>query len=121
MNNRPTILIDTKKWLIRIHKHTLYMLGSPEYIELLVNPKTMRVAIRVSPMKTNFTHKINWDRLFGKNSYEITCKYFITKLAGICGTAEAIRSCKLAGEYSSAENIVSFELSEAFKKAGDEL
>ena len=121
MNNRPTIFIDTKKWLIRIHKNTLYMLGCPQYIELLVNPESMRVAIRVSPVKTNFTHKINWDKLCGKNSCEITCKYFITKLISTCGAAGAIRSYKLAGEYSSEENIVSFKFSETFGKSGDEL
>lgn len=87
----------------------------------MVNPETMRIAIRVSPAKTNFTHKINWDRLCGKNSCEITCKYFIARLIGICGTVEAMGAYKLAGKYSSAENIVSFELSGAFKKAGDEL
>ena len=36
---KPAILVDLKNPLIRIHKDTLYSIGNPEYILLLVNPK----------------------------------------------------------------------------------
>ena len=117
---KPTILIDTKKSLIRIHKHTLYMLGSPAYVELLVNPETLYVAVRTSKIKTNSSHKINWSMLCGKNSYEIISKILIARLINICGALQSIGSYKIIGNYSSDENIASFDLKKAFEISGDD-
>lgn len=118
---KPTILIDTKKYLIRIHKQTLYMLGNPNYIELLVNPETLYVAVRTSETRTNFSHKINWSKLCGKNSYEIISKILIARLINICGTLQSVGSYKIIGNYSCDENIVCFDLAKAFEISGEEL
>lgn len=117
---KPTILIDTKKSLIRIHKKTLYMLGSPAYIELLINPKTLYVAVRASETKTKFSHKINWNMLCGKNSYEIISKILIARLINICETLQIKGSYKIIGNYSSDENIACFDLKKAFEISGDD-
>ena len=42
---RPAILIDLKKYRIRIHKNTLRSIGDPNYILLLVNPEEHTLAI----------------------------------------------------------------------------
>lgn len=47
-SSQPILCIDLKKNRIRIHKHTLHMLGDPEYIQLLVNPCTHMIAVRKS-------------------------------------------------------------------------
>jgi hypothetical protein len=36
---RPAILVDLKKYRIRIHKNTLHSIGNPKHILLLVNPE----------------------------------------------------------------------------------
>ena len=117
---KPTILIDTKKSLIRIHKQTLYMLGSPAFIELLVNPQTLYVAVRASEIKTNFSKKINWSMLCGKNSYEIISKILIVRLINICETLQFEGSYKIIGNYSFSENIACFDLKKAFEISGDD-
>lgn len=117
---KPTILIDTKKSLIRIHKKTLYMLGNPAYIELLINPQTLYVAVRTSEIKTKFSHKINWNMLCGKNSYEIISKVLIARLINICETLQIKGSYKIIGNYSSDENIACFDLKKAFEISGDD-
>lgn len=117
---KPTILIDTKKSLIRIHKQTLYMLGSPAFIELLINPKTLYLAVRTSEVKTNSGHKINWSMLCGKNSYEIVSKILIVRLINICETLQFKGSYKIIGNYSSDENIACFDLKKAFEISGDD-
>lgn len=120
-SRKPTILIDTKKCLIRIHKQTLYMLGSPNYIELLVNPETLCVAVRTTKSKTNVSHKINWNNLCGKNSYEIISTLFIARLINICNKLKSTGSYKITGNYSNDENIAYFYLEKAFEISGDEL
>lgn len=117
---KPTILIDTKKSLIRIHKQTLYMLGSPAYVELLVNPEKLYVAVRTSEIKTNSSHKINWRMLCGKNSYEIISKILIARLINICETLQSVGSYKIIGNYSFDENIASFDLKKAFEISGED-
>jgi len=117
----PSILIDIKRKRVRIHKHTLYMLGMPDYIELLVNPDKLFIAIRTSELRTSIAHKINWNKLCSKNSFEIFSKYFIERLAGICASIQSDSSYRLIGNYCSFENIVYFDLTKAFTISGDRL
>ena len=41
-----TIVVDLKKFRIRIHRPTLHAIGDPKLIQLLVNPEKRAVAIR---------------------------------------------------------------------------
>lgn len=43
--NVPMIVIDSKNNRIRIHRNTLHLLGDPEYIQLLVNPERLMIAV----------------------------------------------------------------------------
>ncbi len=117
----PSILIDIKRSRVRIHKQTLYMLGMPDYIELLVNPDRLLIAIRASKLRTSIAHKINWNKLCSKNSFEIFSKCFIMRLTEICASINSERSYRLIGNYCSCENIVYFDLTKAFTVSGERL
>ena len=41
-----TMSIDMKKCRIRIHKHTLHILGDPLYIQILINTESKQIAIK---------------------------------------------------------------------------
>ena len=55
---KPVLCIDLKKNRIRIHKLTLHMLGDPEYIQLLVNPKSSMIAVRKSVRRDYLAHRV---------------------------------------------------------------
>lgn len=70
IQNRPAIFIDLKKNRIRIYKHTLQMLGKPDYIQLLVNPADRIIAVRCTDSQDHLSHKIYWDELLSHKSCE---------------------------------------------------
>ena len=41
-----TIAVDLKKYRIRIHRSTLTLLGTPKYVQFLVSPSAMMLAIQ---------------------------------------------------------------------------
>ncbi len=90
--NKPMIVIDNKNNRIRIHRSTLYMLGNPEYIQLLVNPERLTLAIMPS-QKMKTANAIRWDRIAGNKSCEIYSKILIRQLGSICP------SWKIDGKY----------------------
>lgn len=74
----PSLSIDLKKNRIRIHKKTLYMLGNPNYIQILVNPVKRTLAILPSVSEDHLAHKINWIYLDDSSkSYELYSKALI--------------------------------------------
>ena len=75
---QPSLSIDLKKNRIRIHKKTLYMLGNPNYIQILVNPTEQTLAILPSVSEDHLAHKINWLYLDDSSkSYELYSKALI--------------------------------------------
>lgn len=75
---QPSLSIDLKKNRIRIHKKTLYMLGNPAYIQILVNPVKKTLAILPSVSEDHLAHKINWLYLDDSSkSYELYSKALV--------------------------------------------
>ena len=100
----PSVLlsVDMKKNRIRIHKATLHKLGDPPYIQLLVNPTTMIVALKsvYRSSSKDQIHKISRKKLESSNSIEIYSKSFIDKLN------ELIPDLNEGGCYHMMGNIV---------------
>lgn len=48
-----TIAVDLKKYRIRIHRSTLTLLGTPKYVQFLVSPSAMMLAIQGTDKRTN--------------------------------------------------------------------
>ena len=53
------ISIDFKKHRLRIHNTTLGFLGIPKYVQILVDPINMQVAIRGIDNKLRDAHRVN--------------------------------------------------------------
>lgn len=79
---KPTILVDLKRPLIRIHKDTLYSIGNPEYILLLVNPTEYSLAILPSDRSDTKAHHISKGSLVNKKSFELYKTYGIFVIIG---------------------------------------
>lgn len=111
-NSLITISFDLKKYRIRIYKSLLHKLGDPKYIQLLVNPEDMAVAV-ISVEKESSgdqTHKVSQRRMASDNSVEIYSRPFIDKLCAVVGGLEAGRSYRLSGALVPNEKAAVFSL-----------
>ena len=107
-----SILIDLKKNRIRVHKTTLHDLGDPKYIQLLIHPQSMAVAIRCLdiPRSGEPHHKISYRQMKSDNSYEIYSSSLMTKLSETIPTLDCGYSYRMAGKLDPAQRIAIFDL-----------
>ena len=107
-----TLSIDLKKYRIRIHKSTLRLLGDPQYIQLLVNPESMAVAIRAatSAFNNDQTHKISQKQVQSDNSVELYSRSFIMKLCTVADVLDNGSTYHMHGEVHPAQNLAVFSL-----------
>ena len=106
-----TISVDLKKYRIRIHRNTLTLLGTPKYVQFLVSPTAMMLAIQGTNKRTHFTHRVNLDALHPDNSYEIYSTLFVNKLCSLVSDLDTGRTYRLTGEIITEENAAVFPLS----------
>ena len=117
---KPVLCNILKKNRIRIHKHTLHMLGDPEYIQLLVNPDTHMIAVRKSVRQDYLAHHVRACYSDIRNSYELYSRYcyelYSTELlqalrhTGIY--LEDNRSYRIYGALNPKECLASFSMNE---------
>ena len=76
--DRKSILtIDLKKKRLRLYKHALNAIGNPEYILLLVSPKTHKLVIMRSTEKEKCSIRIYWTVLNDKGQ---CCEFYSKEL-----------------------------------------
>lgn len=90
-------------------KKTLHLLGDPDYIQLLVNPEDLFIAIRPVGKKAKLAHKIDWSKP-SRASYELCSKNLIETLGTVCPNWDRNKNYKLTGEIVESENIAMFDL-----------
>lgn len=106
-----TMSVDLKKYRIRIHRNTLALLGTPKYIQLLVSPSAMMLAIQGTDKRTHFTHRVNLEALHPDNSYEIYSTLFVNKLCSLVSDLDTGCTYRLTGELVNDDNAAVFPLS----------
>lgn len=109
--NTITITVDIKRHRIRIYKATLQSLDYPKYVQLLVNPQTMMIAIKGMDKKTRDSHRVNLSVLQCDNLYELYSKQLVEKLCALMQGLDINYNYKLFGEVISEPNIAVFPLS----------
>lgn len=107
-----TLTIDLKKYRIRIFKQALHLMGDPKYLQLLVNPNGMEVAILAveKEMSGDQTHKVNLATLRSDNCIEIYSAPFVKKLCAVVGGLETICTYRLSGEVIISKKAAVFSL-----------
>ena len=113
-----TIAVDLKKYRIRIHRSTLTLLGTPKYVQFLVSPSAMMLAIQGTDKRTNYTHRVNLAALHPDNSYEIYSTSFVNKLCSLVEGLDSAYTYRLTGEIIAEENAGVFPLSSLQKIDG---
>jgi len=104
------ISVDLKKHRIRIYKTTLMLLGFPKYIQLLINPKSMLIAVVGTDKKSRDSHRVSLSVLQSYNSYELYSTQLIDKLCELVRGLDTNYTYKLSGDYFENANIAVFSL-----------
>ena len=107
---QPIICIDRKKNRIRVHKQTLHMLGDPEYIQLLVNPKCGMFALRGSFRGDHLAHRVKKYQISPDNCYEIYSKNLMSALVKVNNGLLEDQSYRIYGELISNAGVCRFDL-----------
>ena len=118
LSSQPAIALDFKKDRIRIYKRTLHSIGDPEYIQLLINPEDHILAIWRSDRFDLRAYRLPRLRFEDKQSFEITSRYLMKSLLGICNTWQENRLYRIYGEIIPNDGIVQFNLTEAVIACG---
>lgn len=110
-DNRVSMLVDLKKYRLRIHKTALRLLGNPENIQLLVNPADMAVAIMSRDKPGEQTLKINWVKLKSADC-ELYSRLLTLRLCDAFGCMREGRCYRFNGYVIPQERIAYFPLKE---------
>lgn len=110
-NNSAIMTIDLKRNRFRIHKATLSKMGNPRYIQFLINPEEMFLAILGSdkPLAGGTANRVNCVHMPNK-SVEF---YSTTLLAGVLemiGLLDFRYSYRLTGEIDMANRVAYFSM-----------
>ncbi len=104
------ISMDFKKHRLRIHKTTLGFLGIPKYVQILVDPINMQVAIRGIDNKLRDAHRVNLSVLQHDNSYELYSKSLFQQLCVLLPNLDFNYTYRMSGRIIESENIALFSL-----------
>ncbi len=102
------LCIDLKKNRIRIHRQTLHLLGDPDYIQLLVNPSKMIIAIRRSFPNDHLAHRVSLRKLPDGICCELYSTDLMRALRKTNAEWEAGQSFRLYGDVNDQEGIAWF-------------
>lgn len=109
----PALSIDFRRNRIRVHKKTLRLLGSPDYVQLLVNPADGVIALRRLEHPEPQYFKVNWDGLLKRNCFDIHSVSFVQKLRQCCKDLPQDKTYRIKGKYIAAYEIARFCLKDA--------
>ena len=94
-----TMSIDMKKYRLRIHKQTLKALGYPNFVQLLISPKSRVIVILKCEKETPGKQEIpvSFDKPNSSGTFDIYCKELITRIQNEFGGLEHPGLCHLEG------------------------
>lgn len=110
---RPSIMIDLKKYRIRIHKNTLSSIGTPDNILLLINPIERTLAIQCSNSFEPMALRISKISLTKRKSYELYSRSLVKNILDICINWQDNQSYRLYGKTISNGGVALFHLDES--------
>lgn len=104
--------LDIKRNRFRIHKATLSKLGYPRYIQFLINPEEMFIAILGSdkPLAGGTANKVNTVEMTGYHSVEFYSNSLFEGIIGMIGLLDFRYSYRLSGEVDVANRVAYFSM-----------
>mgnify|MGYP005829534083 CR=1 FL=1 len=110
-DNIATMTLDIKRNRFRIHKSTLKKLGNPQYIQFLINPEEMFIAILGSdrPLAGGTANKVNLIQL-PNQSVEFYSNTLLEGVINMIGLIDFRYSYRLSGEVDAANRVAYFSM-----------
>ncbi len=115
--NTVALSLDLRKNRIRFHKSMLHLLGDPPYVQLLIDPDTMLVAVKALSRATagDQSHKVSKKSLLSDNSVEIYSLSLVSRIAEILGLGNNACTYRIDGQLVPTENAAVFDLKNIIK------
>ena len=115
-DNRAIMTIDLKRSRFRIHKSTLNKMGKPQYIQFLVNPEEMFIAVLGSdrPLAGGTANRVKLVQM-PNHSIEFYSNALLCALVNMIGTLDFQYSYRMTGEVDVANRVAYFSM-KALKK-----
>lgn len=108
------LTIDPKKQRLRIYIEALHAIGDPNYIQLLVNPKSRTIAVRGCKEKDEYAQRIYWKTLKDKGQCcELYSKDLIDGLKPVLPYYPKPCSYRIFGTIKGSLRSALFELERA--------
>ena len=110
-DNIATMTLDIKRNRFRIHKSTLKKLDSPQYIQFLINPEEMFIAIFGSdrPLAGGTANKVNLIQL-PNQSVGFYSNTLLEGVINMIGLIDFRYSYRLSGEVDAANRVAYFSM-----------
>ena len=111
-DNSAIMTIDLKRNRFRIHKSTLNKMGKPQYIQFLVNPEEMFIAVLGSdrPLDGGTANRVKWVQTPRHYSIEFYSNTLLCALVNMIGTLDFRYSYRMTGEVDVANRVAYFSL-----------
>lgn len=120
-DGKPAILVDLKKYRIRIHRNTLRSIGNPDHVLLLVNPEERTLAILRCEHSDPRAHRITAASLEDRKTVELYSRSLIKSLRDVCSGWQDSTTYRLYGEIIPHEGMARFHMSIGVSVDGDGL
>ena len=111
-DNSALMTLDLKRSRFRIHQETLHKLGDPRYIQFLINPEEMFIAILGSdkPLTGGTANKGNVVERVGYQSVEFYSSTLLNGVVGMFGSIDFRYSYRLSGEVDAANRVAYYSM-----------
>lgn len=107
-DNSAIMTIDLKWNRFRIHKSTLNKMGNPQYVQFLVNPEEMFIAVLGSdrPLAGGTSNRVKLVQTSRHYSIEFYSNTLLCALVNMIGTLDFQYSYRMSGEVDVANRVV---------------
>ncbi|MDD3227834.1 MAG: hypothetical protein PHE09_01330 [Oscillospiraceae bacterium] len=109
-----TLTLDVKRSRIRLYRSTLRALGDPAYIQFLINPEDLYIAILGSeiPISGGTANRIRIpnSQLDGKPSFEFYSTSLINGISKVFGVLDSEYNYHLSGEIDKVNRVAYFSM-----------
>lgn len=111
MDNSALMTLDIKRNRFRVHKATLKKLGDPKYVQFLINPEEMFIAILGTdkPLAGGTANKVNLIEM-PNHSVEFYSNALLEGVINMIGLLDFRYSYRLAGEVDIANRVAYFSM-----------
>ena len=111
-DNSAIMTIDLKWNRFRIHKSTLNKMGNPQYVQFLVNPEVMFIAVLGSdrPLAGGTSNRVKLVQTSRHYSIEFYSNTLLCALVNMIGTLDFQYSYRMSGEVDVANRVAYFSM-----------